>query len=97
MLQHTLIGECAELIAHGEISVAAVVGGEAGHRLGRAARTGITVTDTEDPGRPDVHLVADAELILPAEKSAGLNRAVNAYAVLESLERLPRRTTGAGH
>ncbi len=51
VLQQTLIGECAGLIAEGEISEPAVVGGEAGHRLSRAARAGITITDTEDAGR----------------------------------------------
>lgn len=37
-----------------------------------------------------MHLAADTELILPVEKSAGLNRAVNAYAVLESAFRYRR-------
>lgn len=84
VLQHTLIGEAAELIARGEIAVAAVVGGDAGYRSARAARAGIEVADTPDDARPDVHLAAADELILPVEKRAGLTRAANAYAVLES-------------
>ncbi|GAA4744609.1 hypothetical protein [Actinomycetospora chibensis] len=84
VLQHTLIADAAELIARGEIGAAAVVGGEAGHRLARAARAGIEVADTPHDGKPDVHLAAADELIHPVEKRAGLNRAANAYAVLES-------------
>lgn len=84
VLQHTLVGDAAERIAQGEIAVAAVVGGEAGHRLARSSRTETPVTDTEDAGRPDVHLTAAEELIGDVERSAGLNRAVNSYAVLES-------------
>lgn len=84
VLQHTLIADAAELIARGEIGAAAVVGGEAGHRLARASRAGIEVTDTPDDGTPDVHLAAADELIHPVEKRIGLDRAANAYAVLES-------------
>lgn len=84
VLQHTLIAEACELIARGEIAVAAVVGGEAGHRLAQASHAGVEVTDTPDDGHPDVHLAAADELIHPVEKRAGLNRAANAYAVLES-------------
>ncbi|RZT86703.1 acetyl-CoA C-acetyltransferase [Pseudonocardia sediminis] len=84
VLQQSLISECAQKIADGEIAVAAVVGGEAGHRIRQAARAGTEASETADDGVPDVHRTPDAELRLPVEATAGLSRAVGYYAVLEA-------------
>lgn len=87
VLQQTLIADAVRRVADGEVEVAAVVGGEAGHRLRVAAKAGVEVADTADDGRPDVHLVPDEELLLDAETRPGLNRPINLYAVLESAYR----------
>lgn len=84
ILQQSLISECAQLIGDGEISVAVVVGGEAGHRIRQAARAGTQASETVDHGVPDVWRAPDTELRLPVETTAGLSRAVGYYAVLES-------------
>lgn len=84
VLQQTLIGRACALVAAGEVDVAAVVGGEAGHRLRRGSLTGTPVTDTVVDGEPDVRLAPDAELRVPAEKRAGMAAPVGLYAITGS-------------
>ena len=84
VLQQTIIGDACQRIASGELQATLVVGGEAGHRLRRAAAAGVAATETVDPAEPDVTLRPQHELISPVELAAGLNRALGYYAIIES-------------
>ena len=87
VLQQSLIAEACSRIAEGEIEIALVVGGEAGHRLRRARALGVAAPDLALAGEPDVLLSAEDELLHPAELRAGLRMPVGLYAILDSAVR----------
>lgn len=93
ILQQTLIARACTRVASGAVEVAAVVGGEAGHRLRQAEKAGTTAAESPAPDEPDELLVPQQELRLPVERTAGLRAAVGYYAVLESAFRHRRGWT----
>lgn len=84
VLQQSLIGDACRRIADGEISSAAVIGGEAGYRVLRATIAGEAADEQETPGEPDEVLKPHVPLRNGAEHAAGLTEAVGAYAIIES-------------
>ena len=84
VLQQSLIADACMRIAEGEIELALIVGGEAGHRLRLARNLGVAAPDQPLAGEPDVRLTAQDELLHPAEMRAGLKMPVSLYAILES-------------
>ncbi len=61
--QQTLISDAVGAIARGEVGAALVVGGEAGHRLARASRTGTELHDTLSTDLADVVLKPEHEML----------------------------------
>jgi len=84
ILQSTLIGEACAQIAAGDLTVAAVVGGEAGDRLRAARKAGGKPVDTVIEEPADEVRRAEHELFHEAETAVGLRDAVDFYALLES-------------
>lgn len=84
VLQQSLIADACGRIAEGEIDMALVIGGDAGHQLLRSRITGIAAPLTEVVGEPDVVLAPRDELRHKAEMRVGLKMPVGLYAVIES-------------
>lgn len=87
ILQQTLIGEACQRIAEGDIDSAAVVGGEAGYRMLRAAITGKVIVDAQDEDDADELMQPHDEMRNSVESRAGLSTAVGFYAIIESAYR----------
>lgn len=90
VLQQTLIGLACRAVWSGEQAAVLVVGGEAGYRIQRAAKTGLTLEETEDTRTPDEVLSPSAHLRSPAERAAGFDMPVGLYAMMESALRTAR-------
>jgi len=97
VLQQSLIGDACARIADCAIDLALVVGGEAGYRLRRARALGVSAPDLPLPGKPDVTLTTQDELLHPAELRAGLKTPVSLYAILESAFRAKSGTSPGDH
>jgi acetyl-CoA C-acetyltransferase len=97
VLQQSLIADACVRIADGAIDLALVVGGEAGYRLRRARGLGVASPDAPLPGKPDITLTAQDELLHPAELRAGLKSPVSLYAILESAFRARNGVSIADH
>lgn len=96
--QQTLLSTAASRIAAGDITVALVVGGEAGHRLQRARATGVELRDTESTDLADVVWKPDDEIAPAHERLRGLGAMpVGYYAVIDSAWRHAQGRTIADH
>ncbi len=86
VLQHQLWHRAARLISDGDLDVALVVGGEARHRSGCAARAGLDLPDTAQTAdvAPDQRLTTDDVGISTMELERGLHQPASAYALMES-------------
>jgi acetyl-CoA C-acetyltransferase len=87
VLQQTLIGDACRRIAEGEISVAAVVGGEASYRILRARIAAAVLDDDAGVDEPDEIMKPHDPMQNPSERAAGLAEAVGSYAIVESAYR----------
>lgn len=98
VLQQSLIADACARIAQGEIESALVVGGDAGHRLSRAAATGIAIEDADtSQAPPDLTWAPHDELRHPAEIKAGLHMPVGLYAIMHSALQAARGHTVDAH
>jgi acetyl-CoA C-acetyltransferase len=81
--QQALVNQALGAILAGDLDVAVIVGGEAKARAKRGS-----APDIDQRGaRPDVHQVAEGEILAPAELAAGLVVPVEQYALMESARR----------
>lgn len=93
VLQQTLVGLACQSVWTGENAAVLVVGGEAGYRIQRAAKTGLKPSETKDTRTPDEVLSPSAHLRSPAERAAGFDMPVGLYAMMESALRTARGET----
>jgi acetyl-CoA C-acetyltransferase len=85
VLQQTLITRVCAAIARGELDVAIVCGGEARYRERQAARSGLPVNETGQPGvDPDELLVPEGEILASLEIQRGLALPAHQYAIMEN-------------
>ncbi len=87
VLQQTLLADACTAIAEGRLDSALVVGADAGYRMLRAKIAGSRAAERNQDDDPDIALEPKADLLHPAEATAGLRMPVGFYAILESARR----------
>jgi acetyl-CoA C-acetyltransferase len=86
--QQTILSDAATAIQQGEMSVALVVGGEAGYRLRQAAISGRELADTLSTSPADVVMKPNDQILPEYERAAGLgSMAAGYYAIIDSARR----------
>lgn len=89
--QQTLLSDACAAIARDDISVAMVIGGEAGYRLQCAKRNGIRVEDTISTDPPDIEMTPHEDMLPDYEQATGLGpMPVGYYAIVDSAFRHAR-------